>query len=275
MATVTEKPKSTDKDRFVSIPVDYIFRSQYQPRKSFDEESLQGLADSIDAQGLLQPLIVRQINPLRYELIAGERRWRAACLAGFQDVPCIVKKCDNERAIQYALIENIQRQDLNALEEAEGIQRLIEEFGYTHEQAATALGKSRPFVTNRLRLLTLSDAVKNFLLMEEIEAGHAAVLAGLEPAWQIMKAQEIVKKKLSVRQFEKMIQTQFNRTNKRTQKKTDPDVRSLANRLSELTGCSTEIEHSGKGGGKLVVTYHSPEELEGYLKFFESTKNKT
>ncbi|MEO5343554.1 MAG: ParB/RepB/Spo0J family partition protein [Gammaproteobacteria bacterium SHHR-1] len=252
------------------LPVDLIDRGRYQPRRDFDEEGLQELANSITAQGVVQPVVVRPVEGGRYELIAGERRWRASQLAGKSQIPVVIREVDDQAAMAMGLIENIQRQDLNAVEEAGALHRLLNEFGLTHQQVADAVGKSRSAVSNLLRLLELSEEVKGLIEGHQLEMGHARALLPLSPQMQTQAAQEVVSKGLSVRQTEELSRSlQQNQPQPeappKTQQKSDPDVERLITRLSEKLGAQVKLQQGRAGKGRLVISYNSLEELDGIL----------
>ncbi|QSB01324.1 ParB/RepB/Spo0J family partition protein [Methylomonas sp. EFPC1] len=259
-APVPEKSQDTQ-----SLPIEFLQRGKYQPRKDMDPEKLKELSDSIAAQGIIQPIIVRKIDSEKYEIIAGERRWRAAQLAELRDVPVLVKDLDDRSVMAIALIENIQREDLNALEEAEALHRLQDEFELTHQQIATAVGKSRTTITNLLRLLELASEVKGMLGKGLLEMGHARALLGLDEAKQVEIANKAVKQGLTVRAVEKLVREQHE-DKPAVVKKIDPDTLRLQRDLSERTGAKVEINHQSSGKGKLIFTYTSLEELEGIIK---------
>jgi ParB family chromosome partitioning protein len=237
------------------------------------KETLEELADSIRTQGVLSPISVRPVasggGAQRYEIIAGERRWRAAQLAGLDDIPVIVRNVDDEGAAAIALIENLQREDLNPLEEAEGLQRLIEEFALTHQEAATAVGKSRAAVTNLLRLLDLAPQVLQLLASGDLDMGHARALLGLSGnRSQVEAAQQVVAKGLSVRETEALVKRlQAGKSGQRStdKPKVDPDIRRLETELGDKLGAKVAIQHTAKGKGKLVISYTSVDELDGIL----------
>jgi ParB family chromosome partitioning protein len=247
-----------------TLPIEFLQRGKYQPRRDMDPEKLKELSDSISAQGIIQPIIVRKINGDKYEIIAGERRWRAAQLAELRDVPVVVKDIDDRSVMAIALIENIQREDLNALEEAQALHRLQDEFELTHQQIAEAVGKSRTTVTNLLRLLELPNEVKNMLGKGLLEMGHARALLGLDEARQVEIANRAVKQGLTVRAVEKLVREQHE-DKPVIPKKVDPDTLRLQRELSEKTGAKVEINHQSNGRGKLVINYSSLEELEGIV----------
>jgi len=243
---------------------------KYQPRSIMQEEALHALSQSILKQGVMQPIIVRPVGNNQYEIIAGERRWRAAKLANLSEVPVIIKNIPDESALAMALIENIQREDLNPLEEAIGIKRLIDEFDMTHEEAADAVGKSRVTVSNLLRLLTLTKPVQDRLLSGKIDMGHARALIGLEGSKQIMLCEEAIQKNLSVREVEALVKNLQNSyktdTQKAPPKKTNADVRQLEDSLAETLGASVTIDAKKNGSGTLKVHYRNLEQLDEILK---------
>jgi ParB family chromosome partitioning protein len=243
---------------------------KYQPRSIMQEEALHALSQSILKQGVMQPIIVRPVGNNQYEIIAGERRWRAAKLANLNEVPVIIKNIPDESALAMALIENIQRENLNPLEEAVGIKRLIDEFNMTHEEAADAVGKSRVTVSNLLRLLTLTKPVQDRLLNGKIDMGHARALIGLEGSQQIMLCEEIIQKNLSVREVEALVKNLQNSyktdVQKTSPKKTNADVRQLEESLAERLGASVTIDVKKNGSGILKVHYRNLEQLDEILK---------
>jgi len=249
------------------VPVDLIRRGKYQPRRDIDPEALQELADSIKAQGVMQPIVLRPVENGKYEIIAGERRWRATQLAGLDVIPAQIRDVPDEAAIAMALIENIQREDLNPVEEALALQRLQQEFELTQQQVAEAVGKSRSAVANLLRLMSLRDDVRTMLEHGDIEMGHAKALLGLEQDEQSAAARTVVAKGLSVRQTENLVR-QLLAAKTRTPKKPvsqDPNVRKLQDDLSEKLGTPVQIQHAASGKGKLVLSYSSLDELDGIL----------
>jgi len=259
---VREKPQEVQ-----TLPIEFLQRGKYQPRRDMDPEKLRELADSIAAQGVIQPIIVRKIDgDNKYEIFAGERRWRASQLAELQEVPVVLKELDDRSVMAIALIENIQREDLTALEEAEALRRLQDEFELTHQQIATAVGKSRTTITNLLRLLELAFDVKVMLGKGLLEMGHARALLGLEEAKQIEIANKAVKQGLTVRAVEKLVREQNEGKPAELSKKVDPDTLRLQSELSEKTGAKVEINHQSGGKGKLVFSYTSLEELEGIIR---------
>ena len=248
------------------IPVEFLQRGEFQPRKDMSPDALDDLASSIKAQGIIQPIIVRQlINSDRFEIIAGERRWRAAQLAKLSNVPCLVKDVDDQSTMAMALIENIQREDLNAMEEAVALDRLINEFELTHQQVADAVGKSRTTVSNLLRLNTLNDDVKVLLERGDIDMGHARALLGLNGELQSNNANIVSEKNLTVRETERLVQKTLKGEPEIIAKTVDPDIASLQQRLTDHLGAKVAINDNGKGKGKLVISYTSADELEGVL----------
>ncbi len=252
-----------------TLPVDLLQRGRYQPRKDFDPEALEELASSIRAQGLIQPVVVRPVAGGRYELIAGERRWRAAQMVGMQDIPAIVRDVPDEAAIAMSLIENIQRADLNAMEEASALQRLQQEFGLTHESIAGAVGKSRTTVTNIMRLLSLPADVRQYLERKDLEMGHGRALLGLPPERQSEVAREVVAQGFSVRETEALVRRLLG-AKPRKPLRADPgsDIRQLERELSETIGAAVLIEHGRGGKGRLLIDYASLEQLDGLLRYF-------
>lgn len=258
-------PKTTEELR--RLPVEYLEAGKYQPRKDFDHEHLQELADSIRSQGIIQPILARKITNNRFEIIAGERRWRAAQLAGLSEVPVVIRDITDHAASAMALIENIQRENLNSIEEANALQRLIDEFGMTHAQVSEAVGKSRSTVSNLLRLLQLSDDVKTMVERGDLEMGHARAILSLNEDQQIKTAQAVVAKSLSVRETENYIRRlQQPATTVAQPKAVDPDTLRLQNTLSEKLGAIVKIAHQSSGKGKVTIYYHSLDELDGILQ---------
>lgn len=261
----TPKLDETNKDAS-KLPIETLQSGKYQPRREMNAEALQELASSIRSQGIIQPIIVRSVAANRYEIIAGERRWRAAQLAGLNEVPVVIKNISDEAAIAMALIENIQREDLNPIEEANALYRLITEFDMTHEQAADVVGKARATITNLLRLLNLNSDVKILLERNQLELGHAKVLLTLTGIAQSEMAKMIVAKNLSVRAAEILMQNL--QTKKTVEKKSavDPNILSLQSELSDKLGAAVSIQHQPNGKGQLVIRYNSLDELEGILE---------
>ncbi|MBL1262584.1 ParB/RepB/Spo0J family partition protein [Methylomicrobium sp. RS1] len=259
-------PSSAPSNVLQKLPVEFLQRGKYQPRRDINPEKLQELADSIKAQGVIQPVVVRQLESERYEIVAGERRWRAAQLAGLHEVPVVVKEIDDRTAMAVALIENIQREDLNPLEEAEALARLLDEFGMTHQQIADAVGKSRATVTNLLRLLDLHPEVKKLLLNKHIEMGHARALLGLEGQKQIAAAYKIDKEGLTVRAAERLVrELQSPPAATEKVKIIDRDTLRLQEDLTSRLGAKVSIDHKKNGAGKLIIAYSSLEELDGII----------
>lgn len=253
-----------------TVRVDRLVRGRYQPRTHMDEASLQDLAASIKAQGLMQPILVRPVNGAgedpRYEIIAGERRWRAATIAGLAEVPVLVRDVPDSSALAMALIENIQREDLNPLEEANGVRRLVEEFKLTHQEAADAIGRSRAATTNLLRLLQLQKPVQQLVLDGRLEMGHARALLGLEGRRQEETAKTVADRALSVRETEQLVHDMLNpQVRTRRKPRTDRDVARLEEEISSELGTSVEIKPGKKGAGKLVIHYASPDHLDDLL----------
>ena len=251
----------------ISLPVDVITRGRFQPRRNFDEDRLRELADSITAQGMIQPIVVRPVGKKKYEIIAGERRWRAAQLAGLSEVPVVVKDVDDQSVMAMALIENIQRDDLNPLEEATALHRLLNEFELTHQQVAQAVGKSRTTVTNLIRLLDLNAEVKQMVEDGSLEMGHARALLALEDALQVDAAKQVARKGLSVRETEALVRrfSQPKVSEPPKQEEQDPDVRRLLSDLTEKLGAKVALQQAAGGKGRLVISYNSLDELEGIL----------
>jgi|TARA_B110000483_G_scaffold141911_1_gene169489 ParB family chromosome partitioning protein len=255
----------------LELPIDQIERGQYQPRRYFDEDALSELADSIKEQGLLQPIVVRSLSKNKYEIIAGERRWRASQLAGLHSISVVIKELDDQAAMVVALIENLQREDLNPMEEAYALSRLKDEFELTHDQVAKAVGKSRTTVTNLLRLTSLTEAVRKMVENTDLEMGHARALISLEAAQQKEAAIQIVEKAMSVRQAEALVRNLGTGKSKEASiaAKPDADIQRLEQQLSEKLGAASSIQHKTNGKGKLVISYNSADELEGILSHFK------
>jgi len=247
------------------VPVDLIQRGKYQPRRDMVPDALEELAESIKAQGVMQPIVIRPISSERYEIIAGERRWRATQLAGLDEIPAVIRDVSDEAAIAMALIENIQREDLNPIEEAVALKRLQDEFDLTHQQVAEAVGKSRTAVTNLLRLIALDNEVKKLLEHGDIEMGHARAVLSLEPAQQKQVAEQVVAKGISVRQTEAMVRRLQEEKKVVPQPANNPDLQKLEEGLSEKIGVPVMVQHSAKGKGKLVLKYNNLDELDGIL----------
>lgn len=271
---VPERPVSAEvravRDKMLrELPLEFIQRGKYQPRRDMSTEALEELASSIKAQGVMQPIVVRPLAENRYEIIAGERRWRASQLAGLDRIPAVIREVSDESAIAMALIENIQREDLNPIEEARALSRLKDEFELTQQEVADAVGKSRVTVTNLLRLMTLQPDVIKMLEYGDIEMGHARALLGLEREGQLDAARIVVGKSLSVRQTEALVrrfQQQQDLPASEGKARLDPNIKSLEEELSQRIGARVAISHSAKGKGKVVISYNSLDELDGVLE---------
>ena len=262
--------KSSANAGVAMLKLNQLQAGKYQPRKNMVDASLQELSESIKEQGIMQPLLVRSVAAGKYEIIAGERRFRAASLAGLKEVPVLIKEANDQATAAMALIENMQREDLNALEEANGLARLIEEFGYTHDKAAQAVGKSRSAVSNLLRLMQLAKPVQQMLAKGDIDMGHARALLPLEAAAQVSLAQKIVIQKLSVREAEQMAtKLVLNKTqvgsSKKAKVKADPDLRQLQEKLSDQLNLAVEIKQKRRGG-EISIKFSQFDELDGFLK---------
>ncbi len=257
-------------EKILYLPVDKVVPSEYQPRKQIDSTTLSELSDSIKAQGILQPIIVRPRQDDSYEIVAGERRWRAAQLAGLDKIPAISRNISNQTTVAFALIENVQRKDLNAMEEAQALQRLLEEFGLTHQEVATAIGKSRTAVSNLLRLLQLNKKVKDLLMVGKLEMGHARALLAVTGPLQDELAQQVVAKGLSVRETEALVNRHsVPKSNfSKLREKADPNTMQWQNQLAQKLGAKVEINHNSQGKGKLVIQYLNLEALAEILAFF-------
>ena len=267
-ATVTalqEQAAKAPRDELQQLPIEVLQRGKYQPRRDMDPQALEELAQSIRRQGLMQPVVVRPIDGERYEIIAGERRWRACQLAGLQRIPALVREVGDEAAIAMALIENIQREDLNPIEEAMALQRLQQEFQLTQQQVAEAVGKSRVSVANLLRLIALPEEVKTLLAHGDLEMGHARALLGLPAARQAEGARHVVARGLTVRQTEALVRQWLSGNAEVEPAKADPDIARLEQRLAERLGAAVQIRHGDKGRGQLVIRYGSLDELQGVL----------
>lgn len=270
----TRSAADTGSEQVTKLPLERIQRGRYQPRRGFDPDALRELADSILAQGLIQPIVVRPLagppgDQQSYEIVAGERRWRACQQAGLAEIPVVVRDVDESTAVAIGLIENIQRADLNPLEEASALERLLEEFDLTHQQIAEAIGKSRAMVTNRLRLLDLNPDVKAYLEESRLEMGHARALLGLKGATQSKAAAQVVAAGLSVRETERLVRRlqQADEARERPERdaELDPNIRRLQNDLTDRLGARVSIQHGSRGGGKLVIAYNNLDELDGIL----------
>ncbi len=263
-------------DGLQQIPVEHLQRGQYQPRVDIRQDTLEDLANSIQAQGVVQPIVARPVSSgnnktQRYEIVAGERRWRAAQMAGLHEIPTIIRDITDESAIAMALIENIQREDLNPIEESRALDRLISEFDLTHAEAAQAVGRSRAAVSNLLRLQDLSDKVMSMLEARELEMGHARALLSISNATQQYDAaRQVVKSGMSVRETERLVRRMQENAGKKKPAKLAPegnaDIRRLESEVSEKLGAKVKLDHTKKGSGKLVISYHSLDELDGILK---------
>jgi len=265
---VSAEVKSVRDKMLREIPVEFIQRGKYQPRRDMSPEALEELSNSIKAQGVMQPIVVRPVDENRYEIIAGERRWRATQLAGLDRIPAVIREVSDESAIAMALIENIQREDLNPIEEALALSRLKDEFELTQQEVADAVGKSRVTVTNLLRLMTLQTDVMKMLEYGDIEMGHAKALLGLMGNDQLEAARTVVAKSLSVRQTEALVRRiqQQKESPAFEIKRVDPNIKTLEEDLSQRIGARVAIQHSAKGKGKLVISYNSLDELDGVLE---------
>ena len=275
-ALLGDKAKQESSTEINRLPLTALQAGKYQPRQKMEASALQELAESIREQGVMQPLLVRMVGPGKYEIIAGERRFRAASLAGLSEVPVLVSGADDQAAAAMALIENMQREDLNPLEESRGLARLIAEFGFTHEQAAKAVGKSRSAITNLLRLSQLAKTVQTMLLAGDIDMGHARALIPLPGASQVALAQRIAAQGLSVREAERMVAALVlvggQIGDKKTKNKApslaaynDPDMRRLTQEIADLIGLNTEFKFKGKGG-ELRIRFSQFDELDSLLK---------
>lgn len=263
------KDSESNKDsELKKLPVELIRKGEYQPRLSIDPDALQELAESIKAQGLVQPVVVRKIEGGEYELIAGERRWRASQIAGMHTIPAIVRDIPDQAAAAMSLIENIQREDLNPLEEAIAMSRLIADFGLTHQQTADSVGRSRAAVSNLLRLLDLEETTKELLDTGKIDMGHARALLALTGNLQVETAHTVANKQLSVRETEKLVKriASPNETKKVAPAKKALEVQKLEESLSEKIGAPVNIQYNNKGKGKIVVEYNNLDELDGILE---------
>ncbi|MBI3778559.1 MAG: ParB/RepB/Spo0J family partition protein [Gammaproteobacteria bacterium] len=256
-----------EKDELRQIPIDQLQRGKYQPRTHMNPEALEELAASIKAQGVVQPIVARPLSAGNYEIIAGERRWRAAQLAGLESVPAVVRRIPDEAAIAIALIENIQRENLNPVEEANAFTRLIDEFHMTHQQVAEAVGRSRAAVSNLLRLLTLNGDVRELLESGKMDMGHARALLALEGGAQSKAAHQVVEKGLSVRETEHLVRRLLTHPagHKSAGRRMDPDTRVLMQQISEKLGAKVRIQHNAKGQGRLLIEFNTLEELDGIL----------
>ena len=246
------------------IPIEFLHPNKNQPRKLFDEEKIDELSQSIKQKGLILPILVKKIDENNYQIIAGERRWRASQKAGLHDVPVIIKNLDDKEILEIALIENMQREDLNPIEEAEGIARLQDEFKYTQEELSNILGKSRPQISNTIRLLKLPQKVKEFVQNKTLSAGHARALVGLEDSYAI--AQVAIKKNMNVRQLETYISYVKNKRGKKGNKTKDPNILSLENEITQMLGLIIKIDHKDSEKGKLEIFYNNLEQFDDLIK---------
>lgn len=260
--------QSLDHGQLKQLNVHLLKRGEYQPRRTINEQDLQELAASIEKHGVMQPIVVRPVDgdeQRPYEIIAGERRWRAAQLAGLTEIPAIVRDLPDQVAIALALIENIQRQDLNPMDQAMALQRFHEEFGLSHQEIAETVGKARTTVSNLLRLLTLAEPVKDFMQQELLDMGHARAILTLKPKDQVKIAELVIEKSLSVRQTEQLVRDLNTPKHDRVKPDLAPDIQQLAQRLSERFSADVKIDYNKQGKGKLVIHYHSLDELDGIL----------
>jgi len=250
----------------LQVPLEDLVPGQYQPRNKMHKDTLEELSKSIKAQGVLQPILARKKASKGYEIVVGERRWRAAQLAGLKTIPTIVKELNNDEAAKIALIENLQREDLNAMDQARGLQRLQIEFNLSQQDLASSVGKSRPTITNLIRLTKLSPVAQELLESGRIEMGHARALLTIEESLQKVLAEEIASKQLSVREVERLVARQDgSRKQKQTQRKRDPNTIKLEKEISETLGARVGISHNKKGRGKLVINFKNLDQLQGIL----------
>ena len=257
---------SSSSDRLTTVAIADIQPGRYQARVQMDDEALQELADSIKAQGIIQPVIVRERGLSQYELIAGERRWRASQLAGLTEIPVVIKTISDETALAMGLIENLQRENLNPIEEAQGLKRLADEFGLTHETIAKAVGKSRSAISNSLRLLSLPEPVQEMLYQRRLEMGHARALLTLHVVDQLELAQKTVKNGWSVREVERRSQLAHQKAKPKAAKTISPDIRRINDALTEHLGVNAEVKTSNQKKGKIVLHFDTPETFEYLLK---------
>lgn len=266
-ALLGEDVPTTEDDGLRMLRVEQMRAGKYQPRSHMDEAALQTLAESIKAQGIMQPILVREVAIDQYEIVAGERRWRASQMAGLKEVPVLVRKIEDESALEMALIENIQRENLNPLEEALGIKRLIDEFAMTHEKAANAVGRSRVAVSNLLRLLTLAKGVQLMLMNNKLDMGHARALVGLDAAQQVMFANLIMQKNLSVREVENLVKNAGQEGKPKAAKaNASRDVIALQNTLSEKLGTGVTLSGKASGAGVMKINYSNLDQLDDIVK---------
>ncbi len=266
VSAMQEEAAKADTRELQQLPLELVQRGKYQPRRDMDPQALEELAQSIRNHGVMQPIVVRPVEGGRYEIIAGERRWRASQQAGLERVPALVREVPDEAAIAMALIENIQREDLNPIEEAVALQRLQQEFQLTQQQVADAVGKSRVSVSNLLRLIALPEEIKTLLSHGDLEMGHARALLGLPADQQVEGARHVVARGLTVRQTEALVRQWLSSKEKpKAEVKVDPDISRLEQRLAERLGSPVQIKHGQKGKGQLVIRYSSLDELQGVL----------
>jgi len=264
-AVESTRSESTGQAGLRELPLELITPGPYQPRSVFDMAKLEELAESISQQGVIQPVVVRATGVDEYQLIAGERRWRAAQLAGVKKIPALIRDVPDEIAIAMALVENIQRENLNPIEEATALKRLVDEFQMTHQEAGHAVGRSRSAVSNLLRLLELSEEVRELVDARHLEMGHARALLTLDPSQQAKAARKVVHKSLSVRQTEQLVKRMKNPPKRDTQAQ-DPNIRQLQDSLSEKLCTKVKLTHGSQGKGKMVISYNSADELQGILE---------
>ena len=259
--------QALDHGQFKPIDVSLLKRGEYQPRRFIPEHELQELASSIEQHGVMQPIVVRAVDDEQYpyEIIAGERRWRAALLAGLTEIPAIVRELSDQVAIALALIENIQRQDLNPIDQAIALQRFHDEFGLSHQEIAETVGKARATVSNLLRLLSLPEAIKDYMQQGQIDMGHARAILSLKAKDQLDVAKIVIEKGLSVRQTEQLVRERSEPKQDKKPAEVAPDIEQMTQQLSERFGANVKIDHNQKGKGKLVIHYHSLDELDGIL----------
>ena len=267
-AVETASSAQASKEGLIFIPLEHLQRGKYQPRREFEKTALAELASSIRTDGVMQPIVVRAISSEKWEIIAGERRWRASQLAGIDRIPAVVREVSDESAIAMALIENIQRENLNAIEEAVALKRLQVEFELSQQQVAERVGKSRPVIANLLRLLTLEPDVRHLIETSQLDTGHAKVLLALEGPKQLKVARQVVSGKLSVRQTESLVKSTLAGPNSGDEASTptDPNITKLERDLSGKLGAAVSINHGKAGRGKLVINYSSLDELDGILR---------
>ncbi len=266
VSAMQEEAAKVDTRELQQLPLELVQRGKYQPRRDMDPQALEELAQSIRNHGVMQPIVVRPVEGGRYEIIAGERRWRASQQAGLERVPALVREVPDEAAIAMALIENIQREDLNPIEEAVALQRLQQEFQLTQQQVADAVGKSRVSVSNLLRLIALPEEIKTLLSHGDLEMGHARALLGLPADQQVEGARHVAARGLTVRQTEALVRQWLSSKEKpKAEVKVDPDISRLEQRLAERLGSPVQIKHGQKGKGQLVIRYSSLDELQGVL----------